>query len=139
MLDPELCGQPHITIWTRDASVPPFEAGGQAELFKKGWKGSGQRASRGLVCEGEEPRVYLTAKEVQVVPIRLFHPGEFLPIHQSPSHSLEIPKNTVHRFVSLCEALAYRLDVLRVKTKKKEARLESVGPALTSIVMMQPR
>ena len=36
MLDPELRGRLHITVGTRDASVPPFEAGALVESFKKG-------------------------------------------------------------------------------------------------------
>jgi tRNA ligase len=36
MLDPELRGGLHITVGTRDASVPPFEAGALVESFKKG-------------------------------------------------------------------------------------------------------
>ncbi|KAF8491349.1 RNA ligase-domain-containing protein [Russula emetica] len=39
MLDPELRGQLHITVGTRDASVPPFEASVLVESFKKGEKG----------------------------------------------------------------------------------------------------
>jgi tRNA ligase len=39
MLDPELCGQLHITVGTRDASVLPFEASALVESFKKGEKG----------------------------------------------------------------------------------------------------
>ena len=39
MLDPELRGQLHITVGTRDASVPPFEAAALVESFKKGEKG----------------------------------------------------------------------------------------------------
>jgi predicted esterase len=39
MLDPELRGRLHITVGTRDASVPPFEAGALVESFKTGEKG----------------------------------------------------------------------------------------------------
>jgi len=39
MLDPELRGQLHITVGTKDASVPPFEAAALVESFKKGEKG----------------------------------------------------------------------------------------------------
>ncbi len=39
MLDPELRGRLHITVGTRDASVPPFEAGALVESFEKGKKG----------------------------------------------------------------------------------------------------
>ena len=38
MLDPELRGQLHITVGTRDASVLPFEAAALVESFKKGKK-----------------------------------------------------------------------------------------------------
>ena len=37
-LDPEIRGRLHITVGTRDASVPPFEAGALVESFKKGEK-----------------------------------------------------------------------------------------------------
>jgi tRNA ligase len=36
MLDPELRGRLHITVGTRDASVPPFEAVALVESFKSG-------------------------------------------------------------------------------------------------------
>jgi tRNA ligase len=39
MLGPELRGQLHITVGTRDASVLPFEASALVESFKKGEKG----------------------------------------------------------------------------------------------------
>lgn len=39
MLEPELRGRLHITVGTRDASVPPFEAGALVESLKKGEKG----------------------------------------------------------------------------------------------------
>ena len=41
MLDPgpELRGRLHIMVGTRDASVPPFEAGALVESFKKAGKG----------------------------------------------------------------------------------------------------
>jgi tRNA ligase len=39
MLDPELRGRLHITVGTRDASVPPFEAAALVESLKKGEKG----------------------------------------------------------------------------------------------------
>ena len=39
MLDPEIRGRLHITVGTKDASVPPFEAGALVEAFKKGEKG----------------------------------------------------------------------------------------------------
>jgi tRNA ligase len=39
MLDPELRGGLHITVGTRDASVPPFEAVALVGSFKKGEKG----------------------------------------------------------------------------------------------------
>jgi tRNA ligase len=38
-LDPEIRGQLHITVGTRDASVNPFEASALVESFKKGGKG----------------------------------------------------------------------------------------------------
>lgn len=39
MLDPELLGRLHITVGTRDTSVPPFEASALVESFKRGEKG----------------------------------------------------------------------------------------------------
>ncbi|KAF8465618.1 hypothetical protein DFH94DRAFT_355612 [Russula ochroleuca] len=39
MLDPDIREQLHITVGTKDASVPPFEAGALVKSFKKGEKG----------------------------------------------------------------------------------------------------
>jgi tRNA ligase len=39
MLDPEIRERLHITVGTKDASVPPFEAGTLVKSFKKGEKG----------------------------------------------------------------------------------------------------
>ena len=51
-LDPDLRERLHITIGTKDASVPPVEAGALVEAFKKGEKGMESVPLEGVYVKG---------------------------------------------------------------------------------------
>ena len=58
MLDPELRGRLHITVGTRDASVPPFEAVALVESFKKGEKDLGKVRLEDVYVKGRIKGLY---------------------------------------------------------------------------------
>jgi hypothetical protein len=85
MLDPELRGRPHITVGTRDASVPPFEAGALVVSFKNGENGLDNVRPEDVYMKGRTKDLkFLTTKTVQVVPTGTrFSFGRVFPIHRS--------------------------------------------------------
>ena len=57
-LDPELRGRLHITVGTRDVSVPPFEAVALVESFKKGEKDLGKVRLEDVYVKGRIKGLY---------------------------------------------------------------------------------
>ncbi len=58
MLEPELRERLHITVGTKDASVPPFEAGTLVESFKKGEKSLGSVRLEDVYVKGRIRGLY---------------------------------------------------------------------------------